>query len=200
MALRAPETILGDRLGKGIDIWCFGCLVFEMLLGRSLFVNVQPMEGKAYDEISNDEHLIQLWEVIGPLPNTLCAKWRRADQYLSPDGERLEVSSHEEEYGSEDDITDESSDQDLGQDSDDGLDDQPPNSPVSNASGSSEPLYLASPDSFLSLEDQFEKKKPSCIDESEGKEILHLLRWIFQYDPAKRPSAQDIIKHPWFSL
>lgn len=209
MALRAPEIILGDRLGTAIDIWSFGCLVFEMLMGRSLFVNLQSLDGKPYDEISNDEHLIQLWEVIGPLPEPLLVKWRRADQYFSPDGERLKVKSHQEEYGSEDEEMGVSRDQHQGLDVDldleleleldHDLDEERPGSPGVNASGSSDSLSLASLAHFVSLEDQFQKEKPSDLDEAEGNEILHLLRWIFQYDPAQRPSAKEIISHPWFS-
>ncbi|KAF5009194.1 hypothetical protein FDECE_4559 [Fusarium decemcellulare] len=194
VALRAPETILGEDLGKGIDIWSFGCLVFEMIVGRSLFVGVQPLEGKSYDEISNDEHLIQLWEVIGPLPKPLLSKWRRADQYFSPNGERLEVDSHEEGYGSEDGSIGEARDRNLELGPDLEIDEGPPSS-----SGSSDSLALASPGNFLSLDDQFNEEKPSYIDEVEGTNILHLLRWIFHYDPANRPSTKEIINHAWFN-
>ena len=45
-----------------------------MLSGRSLFVRKQSLVGKPFDEISNGEHLIQLWKVIGPLPEPLLAK------------------------------------------------------------------------------------------------------------------------------
>lgn len=127
-----------------------------MLLGRSLFVDVQSLEGKPYDEISNDEHLIQLWEVIGPLPESLLAKWRRADQYFSPDGERLAVKSRKEEYESEDEnmveIRDE--DMDLDLELDDDLDEDRPGSQGFDAPGSSDSLSLGSPGNFLSLEDQ----------------------------------------------
>ncbi|KAM0242289.1 hypothetical protein ACHAP5_007229 [Fusarium lateritium] len=167
VALRAPEAILGDYLGKGIDIWCIGCLVFEMVVGRPLFVGIQSLEGQSYDEISNDEHLVQLWDVIGPLPKSLREKWRRADQYFSSTGERLQGT--------------------------DDLDDEPP-SPTQ----SDEDLPLACVGNFQSLEDQFRAEKPGTIDETEEKEILQLLRWAFQYDPAQRPTTKDILHHPWF--
>ncbi|KAJ3544981.1 hypothetical protein NM208_g2747 [Fusarium decemcellulare] len=194
VALRAPETILGENLDKGIDIWSFGCLVFEMIVGRSLFVGVQPLEGKSYDEISNDEHLIQLWEVIGPLPKPLLSKWRRADQYFSPDGERLDADSDGEGPGSEDGSIGEARDRNVELGPDLEID-----GGSSSSTRSSDSLSLASPGNFLSLEDQFNVEKPSDIDEAEGTNILHLLRWIFQYDPAHRPSTKDIISHAWFS-
>ncbi|KAF4951191.1 hypothetical protein FGADI_7682 [Fusarium gaditjirri] len=176
VALRAPETILGEHLGKGIDIWALGCLIFEMIFGRPLFVAIQSLEGEDYDETSNDEHLIQLWEVIGPLPKPLLEKWRRADQYFDASGKRMEIKPQDDDYvsGNED------------MDSVDGMDDEESNGP---------PLaYLGH---FLSIEDQIKEERPDDIDEEESGEILQLLRWIFQYDPAHRPSTSDLIDHPW---
>ncbi|KAF5568046.1 CMGC SRPK kinase [Fusarium phyllophilum] len=175
VALRAPETILNEHLGKGIDIWAFGCLVFEMITGRPLFVAIQSLEGEDYDETSNDEHLIQLWEVIGPLPKPLLENWRRADQYFDTSGNRLEVKPQEDDYVS--------GDEDM--ESGDGTDEESDGPPLA---------YLGH---FLSLEDQFMAEKPGDIDEVEAKEILDLLRSIFQYDPAHRPSTSDLINHPW---
>ncbi|PNP79326.1 hypothetical protein FNYG_07402 [Fusarium nygamai] len=175
VALRAPETILDERLGKGIDIWAFGCLVFEMIIGRSLFVAIQSLEGEDYDVTSNDEHLIQLSEVIGPLPQPLLEKWRRAGQYFDTSGNRLEVKPQEDDYVS--------GDKDM--ESVDGTDEESDGPPLA---------YLGQ---FLSLEDQFMAEKPDDINEAECKEILELLRWIFRYDPADRPSTSDLINHPW---
>ncbi|KAG5815098.1 hypothetical protein H9Q74_009136 [Fusarium xylarioides] len=175
VALRAPETILNERLGKAIDVWAFGCLIFEMITGRPLFVAIQSLEGEDYDETSNDEHLIQLWEVIGPLPKSLLKKWRRADQYFDANGNRLEVKPQDEDYVS--------GDEDM--ESGDGTDEESDGPPLA---------YLGR---FLSLEDQFMAERPGDIDEAEAKEILELLRWIFQYDPAHRPSTGDLINHPW---
>ncbi|KAI1036061.1 hypothetical protein LB504_011426 [Fusarium proliferatum] len=178
VALRAPEIILGGHVGKGIDIWAFGCLIFEMIIGRPLFVAIQSLEGQDYDETSNDEHLIQLWEVIGPLPKPLLEKWRRADQYFDSSGNRLEVKPQEDDYvsGGEDlestDGTDEEDEESNG----------PP---------------LAYVGRFLSLEDQLMAERPGYIGYAEAKEILELLRWIFQYDPAHRPSTSDLINHSW---
>lgn len=100
VALRAPEIILSGQLGKGIDIWSFGCLIFEMLLGRPLFVQLQALGGRDYDETTNDEHLIQLSEVLGLLSPSLFARWRRGSQYFGPDGERIDIDNGLDEYDS----------------------------------------------------------------------------------------------------
>ena len=77
-----PEAILGDVVGKGLDGWSFRCLIFEMLVGRSLFVGLQNLEGKPYDEITNEEHLCQIWDVVGPFPQSLRDKSLKIDGML----------------------------------------------------------------------------------------------------------------------
>ncbi|EWZ29539.1 CMGC/SRPK protein kinase [Fusarium oxysporum Fo47] len=145
------------------------------LLNFTTSTEQSPLEGQDYDETSNDEHLIQLWEVIGPLPKPLLEKWRRADQYLDSSGNRLEIKSQEDGHISGGD------DKDLG----DGMDEENDGPP------------LADPGQFLSLEDLIMAEGPGDIDEAESQELLGLLRWVFQYDPAHRPSATDLINHPW---
>ncbi|KAF5002751.1 hypothetical protein FGRMN_148 [Fusarium graminum] len=196
VALRAPEAIFNDLLGRGIDIWSLGCIIFEMIIGRPLFVGVQSLEGKSYDETSNDEHLIQIWEVIGPLPKPLLEKWRRADQYFSSNGERLQASGPGEDYDSQDGSSQGHIDSDLGADLEStGESEGQPSTPTS-ADGDIPLAYLGS---FGPLEEQFNAEKPSDIEEAETKDILDLLRWIFQYDPAQRPTTKDLLQHPWFS-
>ena len=34
---RAPEVVLGCKFDFGIDIWSFGCIVYELLTGKPLF-------------------------------------------------------------------------------------------------------------------------------------------------------------------
>ncbi|KAJ4132022.1 hypothetical protein NW765_013834 [Fusarium oxysporum] len=136
---------------------------------------IRSLEGQDYDETSNDEHLIQLWEVIGPLPKSLLEKWRRADQYFDSSGNRLGIKSQEGEHISGGD----------GKDLSDGTDEENDGPP------------LADPGQFLSLEDLIMAERPGDIDEAKSREILGLLRWVFQYDPAHRPSATDLINHPW---
>lgn len=37
----------------------------------------------------DDDHLIQLWETLGPLPKDMRVQWSRSSRYFGPDGERL---------------------------------------------------------------------------------------------------------------
>lgn len=192
--LRAPETILGltDTIGTGIDIWSFGCLAFELLTGSNLFMISNMFAG---GETLDDVHLIQLTEVIGPLPEQLFRAWRRGSCYFDASSRRI--------YNPE---GDEDLDGDLSSDSgtcdtEDGI----PEPGDGESSFSEDDAITSSSEDELArvrlsepLEETFRRKKPEDIDEVEEKQIMHLLRWTFQYDPVKRPSAEEILQHEWF--
>ena len=209
VALRAPEAILCKAqipFGKGVDIWAFGCLVFELLTGRALFMRLEGLDGyAASDEQTNDEHLIQLSEILGPLPEELAAHWRRRDRYYSSDGKRLEESRVA--AGCDGSSTGDSGDEDGGNsdNSDDhyagnGEDEAtPPDSPTSETGQSRSSLSLVDPGDFSSLENEFRDLKPDDMDEEEVEEVVRMMRWILQSDVSKRPSAEAVLAHPWFS-
>ncbi|KAK6505670.1 hypothetical protein TWF481_007562 [Arthrobotrys musiformis] len=90
VGLRSPELILNSPpLDTYIDIWSFGCLMFEMLVGRKLFLMMPPMPGSNIDNC-NDEHLLKMHEILGPLPEDIHAKWPRSGKYF-----RLAAGSRE---------------------------------------------------------------------------------------------------------
>ncbi|KAJ5543324.1 hypothetical protein N7461_009327 [Penicillium sp. DV-2018c] len=49
-----------------------------------------------------------------------------------------------------------------------------------------------------SMEERFDQAGPD-LDEEEANKVKALIRWILQYDPAKRPSPAKILSDPWFS-
>ncbi|KAK1963166.1 serine/threonine-protein kinase SRPK3 [Colletotrichum sublineola] len=184
ISLRAPEVLLDEPWGTGIDIWSFGCLLFEFITGIPLFQ--LPPFGFS-DEALKDKHLIQMSEIIQPLPENLVAKWPSASKYFGPEGERLNVrpggfekrfliAKRDKQDGTEQDT--------HGTEEDGGsrfrTGEQPPVQPCD------------------SLEKLIRDNKPSDVDEAEEEIIVSLLRSIFQYDPAKRPSAADLLEHAWF--
>lgn len=148
-------------------------------------------------ETLDDAHLIQLTEVIGPLPEQVFRAWRRGSCYFDASSRRT--------YNSE---GDESLEGDLSSDSEtwkseDGLsvsDDGESTFSEDDAVTSNFEDELARVRLSEPLEQKFRRKKPEDIDEVEEKQILHLLRWIFQYDPVKRPSAEEILRHDWFQI
>ncbi|KIW09662.1 hypothetical protein PV08_12077 [Exophiala spinifera] len=91
-ALRAPELILGGVVNSSIDIWSFGCLVYEFLTGDTLFC--VPKLGPNEEESGDDDHLLQMNDILGPLPEAwLKHKWPRANQYFGPNRERLDPNA-----------------------------------------------------------------------------------------------------------
>ncbi|KAK4108683.1 putative serine protein kinase [Canariomyces notabilis] len=51
--LRTPESVLTGTINKTLDVWSFGCLVFELITGLPLFC----IPGTGFED---DEHLLQL--------------------------------------------------------------------------------------------------------------------------------------------
>lgn len=179
--LRSPSFISSNTLGS----------VAPLTTLADLFI-VNHMFGGG--ETLDDGHLIQMTEVIGPLPEELFRAWRRGSCYFDTSSKRI--------YGAEDEGSldgDLPSDSEMN-DSEDGVSESGGEStcsdedaPTSNAEDALASMRLSEP-----LGEKFWGKKPKDIDEIEGKKILHLLQWILQYDPAKRPSAEEILKHEWF--
>lgn len=60
---RAPECLLGMTLNTATDIWALGCMVFEVLVGESLFT---PTANKNLSK--KEEHLAQMIELLDNFP------------------------------------------------------------------------------------------------------------------------------------
>lgn len=48
------------------------------------------------------------------------------------------------------------------------------------------------------LEVRFAEHKPCDIDDEEAGVVTSLIRLILKYDPMQRPTAEELLKHPWF--
>ncbi|KAH8727155.1 hypothetical protein GQ44DRAFT_704603, partial [Phaeosphaeriaceae sp. PMI808] len=92
----APELILHQPFSYGIDVWSFGCLMFEFLTGRTLFAVGTPGNDQKEQYDADDGHLIQLNEIIRPLPNSIMAAWPRASKWYKPNRQRLQPYSNDE--------------------------------------------------------------------------------------------------------
>jgi len=167
LALRAPEVILGDSLGPAIDVWNFGCIMFELLTDYTVF---ELFTFGRQRTIIDDEHLIQLSEVVGPLPEHMCAHWPRYSTYFGPGGERLAAQPFD-------------------------LDESHIARTIRAAPGPRDP-----PKPCALLEDKFYQYRPDDIDDTEAKQIASLLRGILQIDPRMRPSVAELLEHPWFQV
>ncbi|KAF1918241.1 kinase-like domain-containing protein [Ampelomyces quisqualis] len=98
VALRAPELILRQPFGPAIDIWSFGCLMFEFLTGRTLFALMMLSHDEKEQNDTDDDHLIQLNDILGPLPDSMMRAWPRARKWYTQDRHRLQPYSNDPPY------------------------------------------------------------------------------------------------------
>ncbi|KAI5860175.1 putative serine protein kinase [Durotheca rogersii] len=78
LGLRAPELILTGAVNKTLDVWSFGCLIFELITGYPLFC----VPGSKYED---DNHLLSLIARLGPLPDELFNSWKTSSLYFTPE-------------------------------------------------------------------------------------------------------------------
>lgn len=67
-------------------MWSFGCLIFEFLTGIPLFI-VESTDDDVSD--TNDGYLLQLSDILGPIPRFLLSQWPRANIYFDADGKKI---------------------------------------------------------------------------------------------------------------
>ncbi|PQE26917.1 serine kinase protein [Rutstroemia sp. NJR-2017a BVV2] len=53
--------------------------------------------------------------------------------------------------------------------------------------------------SLPNLEGLFDREKPAELSDEDARQAKRILRWVFQYDISKRPSASELLEDPWFS-
>ena len=115
LGLRSPELMLTGKISKDQDVWSFGCLLFEFITGRKLFCianldlgsdsefedaeeeervecPLDPITGdpmKPNDRDANDDHLLQLTDILGPVPKALRLLWSRSPIYFDEEGRKI---------------------------------------------------------------------------------------------------------------
>ena len=76
---RAPEVILWHpAMGKSMDSWSLGCILFELLTGDILF---DPRGGETYSQ--NEDHLALITELLGPIPKEILRKGEWSTKYYT---------------------------------------------------------------------------------------------------------------------
>ncbi|KAI1129805.1 serine protein kinase [Nemania abortiva] len=150
--LQPPELILTGEVNETLDIWSFGCLVYELFTGQSLFY--VPWFKTESDR--KDDRLLSITSCLGPLPDDLYKHWKTSSLYFTPERKLY-------------------------------------NSNIGGVADDEEP-YIAEQ---WSMEELFDYAG-SDLDEGEARKVKALIRRILQYDPAKRPSATELLRDPLF--
>jgi len=78
---RSPEVIIGSSWNWTVDLWSVACMVFELLTGDFLF---EPKNGTGFEK--EDDHLAQMIELLGPIPNPLIVTGKYSDKYFTRQG------------------------------------------------------------------------------------------------------------------
>ncbi|OJD11941.1 CMGC/SRPK protein kinase [Emergomyces pasteurianus Ep9510] len=206
VALRAPELIFGEPFGSPIDIWSFGCLIYELLTGLRLF-GVWMMGDDSQEE-ADDDHLMELNDVLEPLPDSWLHKWPRSHLFFGPNRERLDPPAEKDiDIGGDDEQNAEYLER-LGGvfDSEDGgmTPIEGDRDDVSNGDGfriMDDPYPNFENDApFINerLEVLFEKNKPADMSTAEAEVVTSLIRQILQYDASGRPTVAQLLEHEWF--
>lgn len=141
--------ILRGAVNNTLDTWSFGCLVFELITGQPLFC-------VSWSDWEDDDHILALTAVLGPLPEELFKNWKTSSLYFTPERKLF-------------------------------------NCQLGGVDPGKEPLMLEQ----TTMEDWFDQAGPD-LGEEEADKVKTLIRWILQYDPAKRPSPAEILSDPWF--
>lgn len=79
--LRAPERLFESSLDQSIDIWSFGCIVYELLTGLALF--------PVFPGDHVDCQILSIIDQLGPLPARLFSQWGRSHMYYRSNGEQF---------------------------------------------------------------------------------------------------------------
>ena len=86
---RAPEVLLGCGYNNKIDIWSFGCIVVELLTGKSLFPGT-----------SQKDMLSKIINILGMPPMSLLNRSKKKSEYFHEGVFRLDLDNNKQNNNS----------------------------------------------------------------------------------------------------
>ncbi|KFY13670.1 hypothetical protein V491_06331 [Pseudogymnoascus sp. VKM F-3775] len=78
--LRSPELVLTGAVHKSLDIWSFGCLLYELITGQPLFMVWSEEKLEKIDDL-----MLSFITILGPLPDELYSHWTSSALYFTPE-------------------------------------------------------------------------------------------------------------------
>lgn len=178
-------------------------MVYELITGIQLFP--VALLGDDSEEEADDDHLLEMHEILGNLPDKLMAAWPRSAEWFGPNGERLNPRANLAEENLAELDGDEGSDHPVDEDRKEADDaeemdefeahlDDIEDSKIEDLNMEEDgELFVSKP-----LEDLFDENKPCDIGPGEARAITSLIRRILRYEPAERPSAAELLEEAWF--
>ena len=158
-------------------------------------------------EEADDDHLMELNDILEPLPGSWLEKWPRSHLYFGSNRERLNPRTEEDIDIGGDDGQNAEHLESLGGRSDSGdgsvapvEDDRDDATNGDNSPRVDDPNPDFEDGPFINehLEALFEKNKPTDMSTAESQIITTLIRQILRYDPSDRPTATQLLEHEWF--
>ncbi|KAJ7767979.1 kinase-like domain-containing protein [Mycena maculata] len=94
---RCPEVIVGSKeWGTSADIWSVACVLFELITGGDYLFDPAPAPKGAGGKpryTKDDDHLAQIIELLGELPEHVRKSGRWSDDFFSPAGKLLHIQN-----------------------------------------------------------------------------------------------------------
>lgn len=79
---RAPEIILGYEYNKNCDMWSVGCLLFELLTGKTLF---NPIKHERFN--TDRAHIYHMITILGKFPEDIINKSKYKSHFFKTSGQ-----------------------------------------------------------------------------------------------------------------
>ena len=81
--IRSPEILFDGNISAALDCWALGCLLYNLFTNRPLFELSFIYNKNARD----DAHILQMWSLLGPLPELQQRDWPRYSKYFDDKGQ-----------------------------------------------------------------------------------------------------------------
>ena len=88
--IRAPEIVVGLPYNEKADVWALACTIFRIVTMEPLI----PLWMTADAEATDDEHLKNMIDRFGKLPDSIVSSWIRANKHINAEGKILEPDEY----------------------------------------------------------------------------------------------------------
>ena len=223
MENRSPEMLLNSYISTALDCWAFGCLIYYLFTSHRLFEL-----GFIYNNESRDDtHILQMWSLLGPLPEMQKRDWPRYSRYFDDEGclQNFDVGDDTISYPDLDSLSEEeiiiTSSDIADKSATKGETEASSASPSHNTRKENifdpklypnlfricerkvcdlkdDPQTVEEYiDLYPPLRERWMNQKHPDLGPEESECILDLLQCLLTYDPNQRSTTEQILQHAW---